>query len=196
MESKRFRLVPPAMDQARSFWSLTGPDEELWQYVNNGMDMPKSIADIERMFESWIARNGKDGDEIFVMQSKETGDYFGKTSFLDVIPEDRHMEIGGTFIAPAYRGGTTNFEIKLMMLTEAFDLRGCERVTLKANALNARSRRAIEKIGAKFEGILRHHRLMSDGSWRDSAYYSILREEWPQVRSGLEEKIEMDISGA
>jgi len=76
------------------------------------------------------------------------------------------------------------------MLSEAFEVRGVERVTLKTDFLNQRSRNAIERIGAKFEGILRHHMRRPDGSWRDSAYFSILREEWPDVKQSLLGKLQ------
>ena len=76
------------------------------------------------------------------------------------------------------------------MLSEAFEVRGVERVTLKTDSLNQRSRNAIERIGAKFEGILRHHMRRPDGSWRDSAYFSILREEWPNVKQSLLGKLQ------
>lgn len=83
-----------------------------------------------------------------------------------------------------------NTEAKFLMLSEAFEVRGVERVTLKTDFLNQRSRNAIERIGAKFEGILRHHMRRPDGSWRDSAYFSILREEWPDVKQSLLGKLQ------
>ena len=77
-----------------------------------------------------------------------------------------------------------------MMLSEAFEVRGVERVTLKTDSMNQRSRNAILRLGASYEGILRHHMLRPNGTWRDSAYFSILKEEWPTVKANLLNKLE------
>ncbi|MFM5952175.1 MAG: GNAT family N-acetyltransferase, partial [Micrococcales bacterium] len=103
--------------------------------------------------------------------------------------KDRHVEIGHTFLAPRFRGGNRNTEMKFLMLREAFEVRSCVRVTLKANSKNLVSRRAIEKIGGKFEGLLRNHRQERDGTWRTSAYYSVIIEEWPTTNERLTQKL-------
>jgi RimJ/RimL family protein N-acetyltransferase len=105
--------------------------------------------------------------------------------FIDIREVDRHFEIGSTFIAPTFRGGNRNIEAKYLMLTEAFENRGAVRITIKANAANVRSRRAIEKIGAKLEGLLRNQRQERDGTWRTAAYHSVIVEEWPETKERL-----------
>jgi len=110
----------------------------------------------------------------------------GSTSYLNVSPEHDRLEIGYTWITPAWQRSAVNTEAKLLMLRHAFDTLGCERVELKTDALNERSRRAIARIGGVEEGTLRHHMRRQDGSYRDSVYFSILADEWPSVERRLE----------
>lgn len=111
------------------------------------------------------------------------------TSTLGDFDEAReHAHIGWTAWSPSVWGTAVNPEAKLLMLGEAFD-HGFGRVKLQADALNSRSRAAILKLGATFEGIVRRDQLRADGSWRDTAVYSILSDEWPAVRAGLESRL-------
>jgi RimJ/RimL family protein N-acetyltransferase len=98
-------------------------------------------------------------------------------------------EVGSTWLAASAQRTAVNTEAKLLMFTHAFETWGVLRVTLKTDARNVRSRRAIERVGGRFEGIRRAHRLAEDGTVRDSAYYSILVEEWPEVRAGLRARL-------
>jgi len=116
----------------------------------------------------------------------------GSTSYLDVTPDHGRLEIGATFLARDVWRTAVNTESKLLMLTHAFDVLGCERVALKTDAMNGRSQRAIERLGATREGALRHHMRRSDGSWRDTVYYSILSSEWPGVRDRLTSRVARD----
>jgi RimJ/RimL family protein N-acetyltransferase len=99
------------------------------------------------------------------------------------------VEIGATWLAASVQGRAVNPAMKLLMLVHAFDTWEVQRVTFKTDARNEQSRRAIAKLGAQFEGVRRAHRLASDGAFRDSAYFSIVREEWPAVRAGLEGRL-------
>ena len=110
----------------------------------------------------------------------------GSTRYLNIAPRDGRMEIGATWIAPGYQRSAVNTEAKLLMLGHAFDTLGATRVELKTHSKNEKSRRAIERIGAKFEGIHRKHMLHHDGSRRDTAWYSIVDDEWPAVKTRLE----------
>jgi RimJ/RimL family protein N-acetyltransferase len=114
-----------------------------------------------------------------------TGKVAGSTRFLMLRPEHRSVEIGWTWLAPAAWGTGVNVEAKLLMLEQAFDRWGCRRVELKTDALNERSRGALEALGATFEGVHRKHMLVRDGENRDSAWYSVLDDEWPAVREAL-----------
>lgn len=119
----------------------------------------------------------------------------GTTSLGDLDAANRSAHLGWTAYDPTVWGTSVNVESKLLVLGLAFE-HGFERVKLQADAVNVRSRRAIEKLGAVFEGVLRHDRVRADGSWRDTAVYSILSEEWPAVRSGLEQRLSSGVSPA
>jgi RimJ/RimL family protein N-acetyltransferase len=112
----------------------------------------------------------------------------GTSSLADLDLANRGAHIGWTAYTPRVWGTSVNVECKLLLLTLAFE-HGFDRVKLQADAGNARSRAAIARLGAVFEGVLRHDRVRADGSWRDTAIYSILSEEWPTVRAGLEARL-------
>jgi RimJ/RimL family protein N-acetyltransferase len=113
----------------------------------------------------------------------------GSTSYGDIDLSVGGIEIGWTWYTPAVWSTAVNPECKLLLLGHAFDELGAARVFLKTDGNNARSQAAIRKVGARYDGTLRHHRLRADGSVRDSAYFSILATEWPQVREGLLSRI-------
>ncbi len=124
-----------------------------------------------------------------VVLDAATGAVLGSSSYLDLDPANRALEIGGTWYLPAARGTAVNSASKLLLLERAIESLGCERVTLKCDARNAHSRAAIAAIGGTFEGILRKHRVMQDGFVRDTAYFSVIREEWPKVKDRLRSRI-------
>ena len=113
------------------------------------------------------------------------GTVVGTTRFMRMNEAHRRLEIGGTFYAKAVQRTGVNTEAKLMLLTHAFDALGCECVQIRTDSLNKNSQRAIERLGAKRDGVLRGHQVMADGRLRDTVVYSILRHEWPGVRQNL-----------
>lgn len=113
------------------------------------------------------------------------GRVIGSTSFIDINLLHRFCEIGASWIAPGHQGTAVNPEMKLLMLRHAFEVQRCVRVTLKTDALNTRSQRAIEKLGAVREGVMRKMYLRLDGTPRDSVIYGITDDEWPAVRDRL-----------
>jgi N-acetyltransferase len=112
----------------------------------------------------------------------------GQSCYLALRPEHHSVEIGGTWYAPDMRGGTVNPACKLLLLGHAFAC-GAQRVELKTDSENARSRAAMLKMGATFEGIHRRHMRRPNGTWRDTAWFSVLAEEWPRVNAGLEARL-------
>lgn len=112
----------------------------------------------------------------------------GQTSFINPREYDGGVEIGGTWYADRLRGGPVNPSCKLLLMRHAFAC-GAERVELKTDSENAHSRAAILKLGASFEGIHRRHMRRPWGGWRDTAWYSVLREEWPRVEAKLEARL-------
>lgn len=121
----------------------------------------------------------------FIIFDKMQGSYAGNTSFLNISDKDKRLEIGSTWIGRKFHHSGLNTNCKFLLLQYAFDHLGFDRVELKTDERNLRSRAAIEKIGGRFEGILRSHTVMSDGFRRNTVYYSILRDEWPEVRQKL-----------
>jgi N-acetyltransferase len=160
-------------------------DESCFQFL---WDMPTSWD--EAAFRSYIERSiASPGRMALAIIDRESGRAIGTSSYMDVQPEHRGLEIGFTWIAPAFRGAKANPASKLLMLAHAFDDKGAVRVQLKCDARNVQSQAAIGKLGAVREGVLRKHRILPDGFVRDTVMFSITAQEWPGVRRGLEERL-------
>jgi RimJ/RimL family protein N-acetyltransferase len=110
----------------------------------------------------------------------------GSSRYMSMFPEHRRLEIGWTWVGTAFQRTGANREAKLLQLSHAFETLGAHRVEFKTHARNVQSRTALLGIGATFEGVLRHHSIMPDGSNRDSAYYGVIAPEWPAVKTRLE----------
>ncbi|MBB4152821.1 RimJ/RimL family protein N-acetyltransferase [Sphingomonas jinjuensis] len=121
---------------------------------------------------------------LFAVETPD-GNVVGTTRYMRMAPAHRRLEIGGTFYAKAVQRTGVNTEAKLMLLTHAFDVLDCQCVQIRTDALNLRSQAAIERLGAKKDGVLRGHQVAADGRLRDSVVYSILDREWPGVRANL-----------
>jgi RimJ/RimL family protein N-acetyltransferase len=134
---------------------------------------------------AWASRR----DVAFATVRRSDGAAVGSTRFMELRERDRSVEIGWTWLAPEMWQTGANVEAKLLMLGRAFDEAGCIRVELKTDARNERSRAAIAALPAQFEGIHRQHRVRLDGSYRDSAWYSVLDREWKDVRVNLERRL-------
>jgi N-acetyltransferase len=144
-------------------------------------------------FAAWLEEalaSGREGSAApFAVVWKATGEAIGSTRFGTLRPEHRGLEIGWTWLAPrAWRTGA-NAEAKLLLLEHAFERLGCIRVEFKTDARNERSRRALAALPARFEGIFRKHMLVRDGDVRDSAYYAITNDDWPDVRANLRRRL-------
>ena len=139
--------------------------------------------------ETCLERRESDTFQPFVARRLDTGAIIGMTTFCNVAPEHRHVEIGHTWNAASSQRTGTNTESKLLLLGHAFDTLDAIAVEFRTHWLNHQSRRAIERLGAKPDGVLRNHQLMPDGSFRDTACYSILPHEWPAIRAELQRKL-------
>jgi RimJ/RimL family protein N-acetyltransferase len=158
---------------------------EIWTWLAN-------LHERER-FDLWIKltrdaeRSGSEG--AFVTRDARSGRVIGSSRYLNVRPADRVVEIGWTWLNPsAWRSGA-NVEAKLLMMRHAFETLGCVRVEFKTDARNERSRAALAALPAKFEGILRNHMTVPDVGLRDSAYFSVIDSEWPEVEDNLERRL-------
>ena len=142
------------------------------------------------LVEELIRRQGQGTDLPFAVIHLPTSQAIGMTRFMDIRPQDRALEIGGTWYAPSYQRTAVNTESKLLLLTHAFEVVGCIRVQFKTDSRNVQSQQALERIGAVREGVLRSHMVLSDGYIRDSVYYSIIASEWPQVKANLIKRLQ------
>ena len=162
-------------------------DPETWTWLD------RRVPDDETAFADWFEARlaaSRAGDEwCFVTHSVAERAPMGSSSYLSIRPEHDGLEIGWTWLHPgAWRTGA-NVEAKLLMLGFAFDEIGCMRVEFKTDARNERSREALAALPAKFEGVFRKHMLMGGIGVRDSAYFSITDDEWPEVRANLEHRL-------
>jgi N-acetyltransferase len=189
LEGRWARLEPLAERHADDLAAVC-EDAEIWRY------MPATLMSIEQI-RAWIAETlalQASGAVLpFAIVEQSSGRAIGGTRYLDIRPKDRGIEIGWTWLARRAWRTAINSECKYLLMRHAFETLGCIRVQLKTDRNNERSRRAIERIGGQFEGILRQHMMLRDGTYRrDSAYYSILDAEWPVVKARLEAKLQRD----
>lgn len=157
-------------------------DGELWQLFYTSVPSPDRMSkDIE--FRLGWQRQG--GMLPFVVRRAADQRVVGSTTYCNIELEHRRLEIGYTWYAKSAQRTALNTECKLLLLTHAFQTLGCIAVELRTSWFNHPSRAAIERLGAKLDGVLRSHRLAADGSLRDTCVYSILAQEWPAVRNNL-----------
>ncbi|HZN80773.1 MAG TPA: GNAT family N-acetyltransferase [Mycobacterium sp.] len=149
---------------------------------------PKAAA-AEQWVDMRLAAQNPDEGLTFVVRSLD-GAFIGSSSYLNVDAPNRRLEIGNTWYVASARRSGVNSETKLLMLGHAFDQLGCVAVEFRTHFFNSTSRAAIERLGAKLDGILRSHQVLADGSRRDTVVYSILDIEWPAVRNNLRHRLD------
>jgi len=185
LEGSLVRLEPLVEEHREPLRSVAG-HSEIWEWID------RSVPDEDDGFDKWfdgrlLAR--KLGHDHAYASLTAGGEPLGSSSYLAPRPIHDGVEIGWTWLTPsAWRTGA-NVEAKLLMFGFAFERLGCMRVELKTDARNERSRGAMEALPAKFEGIFRKHMLMPGIGVRDSAYFSIVDDEWPSVRQNLEQRL-------
>jgi len=185
LEGRVVRLEPLARHHEQDLFEAA-QDERIWRW------MPYDASASPETFHAWLedalAASESGTEAAFATVDAGTGDPVGSTRYLALRPEHRVLEIGWTWLAPAYWQSGANVEAKMLMLEHAFENLGCLRVELKTDSRNERSRAALAALPAQFEGIFRKHMLVRGGQRRDSAYYSIIDDEWPEVRENLERR--------
>jgi N-acetyltransferase len=161
-------------------------DPEIWRWMTVHGHEPE-------VFTQWLEaalRAADEGREApFAVILRETGQPVGSTRYLSLRPEHRGLEIGYTWNARSLWGRGVNVEAKYLLLEHAFERLGCLRVEFKTDARNKRARAALAALPARFEGVFRKHMLVRDGEVRDSAWYSVVDEEWPDVRANLRRRL-------
>ena len=178
------RLEPLRPEHEDGLWKASR-DPRTWRWLS--VVQPQTPEDWHT-FVSLALRTAEERTEIPFATIHE-GEVVGSTRFLALRPEHRTVEIGWTWLHPAAWGTGANVEAKLLQLEHAFDVWGCRRVEWKTDASNERSCRALEALGATFEGVHRNHMLVRGEENRDSAWYSVVDREWPAVRALLEERL-------
>ena len=206
LEGRAIRLVPLESEHAEGLATAAAEDRSSYAYTW----VPDGIDEAQRYVQAALDHQRTGHALVFTVVRTSDAAIIGTTRFLDLevfvwpppwppgvaqgpVPSEAQpptvAEVGSTWFAASAMGTGVNAECKLLMLTRAFDVWGVLRVTLKTDARNSRSRAAIAKIGAQFEGVRRAHGPAIDGGVRDTAYYSITKAEWPQVRFGLQERV-------
>ena len=178
------RLEPMTEEHVRGLAEL-GIGQPFWDFMVYGKI--NSVDDMRNWVRDVLARAEKGTDLPFVAIHLESGRVAGATRYLNIMPNDRGLEVGGTWYGPEFQRTAVNTECKYLLFAHAFETLGCIRLQLKTDSRNERSQKAIERIGAVKEGVLRNHMILPDGYYRHSVYYSILDTEWPDVKKRLEE---------
>ena len=187
LEGAVVRLEPIRPEHVELFWQAAKNDlDNIFEWIPYRM---KTREDFERVVEKAFAEQERGESVVLATVERSSGRVIGSTRFMNMDRINRRVEIGSTWIAPAWHRTAVNTEAKYLMLRHAFEVWQCIRVELKTDALNERSRNAILRIGAKEEGTLRKHVITWTGRVRDSVYFSILDTEWTEVKARLEVKL-------
>ena len=184
-----FVRLEPLEEAHREPLRAAGDDPDLWRFA--------AVNQFASDFDAWMTyrlREMERTDEVtFAVFDKRADAYMGSSSFLNYVPWFKRFEIGWTWYAKAAWGGAVNPSCKRLMLGHGFDTLGLIRIEFKLDATNERSWRAVERLGAKHEGVHRAHMIMPDGRIRDSAWFSILESEWPVVKAGLDKRLNASV---
>ena len=181
------RLEPLSEDHASEL-AIAGKDASIWTYMLYGS--PIAYDSMLSWVRDLLARRELGKDLPFAVVHLETGKVVGASRYLEMRPDHKGLEVGGTWYALEFQRTPVNTECKYLLLKYAFESLGCIRVQFKTDLRNIRSQKAIERLGAVKEGILRNHMITPEGVVRDSVYYSILDSEWNIVKKMLEGKLE------
>lgn len=188
LEGYQVRLEPVHREHAELFWEAAKDAlDDLFRWIPYPM---RTQQDFQQFVTRAFEEQERGESVVFATVERSSGRVIGSTRFMNIDRANRRVEIGSTWIAPAWQRTAVNTEAKYLMLRHAFETWQCLRVELKTDALNQRSRNAILRLGAKEEGTFRKHLVTWTGRIRDTVYFSILDTEWPEVKTRLEQWIE------
>jgi RimJ/RimL family protein N-acetyltransferase len=178
-------LEPLAEEHRDGLWAAAQPDE-IWTWL---ADLNKNRDYFDAWFDATLASNAAGETGAFAVRRAGDGELVGSSRYMGVRRDDRVVEVGWTWFNPSVWATGVNVETKLLMFTRAFETLGCVRVELKTDARNERSRGAMTRLPAHFEGIMRKHMIVPGVGQRDSAYFSVIDDEWPAVRAALQARL-------
>jgi RimJ/RimL family protein N-acetyltransferase len=181
LEGARVRLEPAGFDHLEDLFHASN-HREIWTYSPSSIS---KMEDLEAMMKEWMRLKASGLRYPFVIMDKDAGEIVGSTSYMEIALKHRKLEIGGTWLHPKVWRTRVNTECKYLLLAYAFEELKLMRVHFRTDVRNERSNSAIQRIGAKFEGTLRKDMILHDGRVRDTNVYSILDEEWGQVKEKL-----------
>lgn len=185
LEGEKVTLVP-LTEVYFEILDKLAEERKIWEFIPSDMSSSeKRLA----VFEAALIHRERQTQYPFVIIHKPDNKVIGCTRLMEIFPKHKKLEIGWTWLDPDYWATSVNVECKLLLLTFCFEKLKVIRVQLKTDEHNIRSRKAIEKIGAKYEGILRHDWIRENGTIRNSAYFSIIDTEWPEAKQQLENRI-------
>ena len=182
LQGRHVRLEPLTLEHVPALWRVAD-DEDLWRWTWN---RPRTEDDLRAYVATALKWQAEGTALPFATVSAATGDVVGSTRFANADLRHRRLEIGWTSVGRRWQRTPVNTEAKYLMLRHAFETLGALRVELKTDALNQRSRTAMLRIGAKEEGTFRKHGITDDGRVRDTVWFSIVDDEWPEVKARLE----------
>ena len=186
LEGRIVRLEPLAQNHADDLWEASR-DPRVWRWLP--IVQPRAREEWEDWMEAALERTRAGLELAFATVLRETGAAVGSTRYLALRPEHGSLEIGWTWLRPEAWGTGANTEAKLLQLEHAFAVLHCRRVEFKTDALNERARPALAALPSVFEGIHRKHMLVREGINRDSAWFSVIDDDWPDVRQALRERL-------
>lgn len=182
----RYIILRPPLIEDIAGLSLVARDGEIW---NNQFSQFPNLNEIEKYIQEMLDLSSKGSILPFIIIHQVSNTIVGTTRYLNIDYENHRLEIGHTWIAKSWRNTFVNTEAKFLMLQYAFEKLACIAVEIRTDVLNTVSRQAIQRLGAKQDGILRHHKIMRDGRIRDTICYSIIKPEWKQVKENLMKKL-------
>jgi RimJ/RimL family protein N-acetyltransferase len=181
----RLIVLEPLLPEHRETLRAAAADPVLWRWMQVDASRTEGF---DRWFEHALREAAAEREVPFVTEERDGGRMLGSTRYLSLRPEHRGVEIGNTWLGRSAWSTGANVEAKLLMLEHAFENVGAMRVEFKTDARNLESRRALEALPATFEGVFRKHMLIHAGI-RDSAYYAITDDDWPEVKTNLERRL-------
>jgi RimJ/RimL family protein N-acetyltransferase len=186
LTGKFIRLEPLTVDHVADL-ARVGLEPEIWHYMRYGKI--ENSEGLKAWVQELLSLQEQGTDLPFAVIYLASGRAVGSTRFLHIDMPNRSLEIGGTWYGLEYQGTQVNTECKYLLLRHAFETLGCIRVWFKTDGRNLRSQHALEKLGVVKEGVLRNHMILPDGTIRDSVVYSLLPDEWPQVKANLKARL-------